>query len=173
MLLALLVTDQNDCFNFFSFLFHDNQFKTILYSVYANQWHVLQVDISNQDHMSSFKDRLQSLPSVAGIVHTAMVLRDEFIKDLTFQSFTEVMGPKIKGKIVGICLFFYLSSTFPRPKLALIYLSIPYKKKTVILDVYFTKHMEKLFPSFYFLNIPSNCFEVVPKSVHLYNIYHT
>ena len=55
--------------------------------------------------MSSFKDRLQSLPSVAGIVHTAMVLRDEFIKDLTFQSFTEVMGPKIKGIIVVICLF--------------------------------------------------------------------
>lgn len=48
--------------------------------------------------MSSFKQRLQSLPSVAGIVHTAMVLRDEFIKDLTFESFMEVMGPKIKGK---------------------------------------------------------------------------
>ena len=47
--------------------------------------------------MSAFKQRLQSLPSVAGIVHTAMVLRDEFIKDLTFESFTEVMGPKIKG----------------------------------------------------------------------------
>ena len=59
-----------------------------------------QVDISNQEQMSSFKHRLQSLPSVAGIVHTAMVLRDEFIKDLTFSSFTEVMGPKIKGAIL-------------------------------------------------------------------------
>lgn len=48
--------------------------------------------------MSSLKDRLQSLPDVAGIVHTAMVLRDEFLKDLTSQSFNEVMGPKIKGK---------------------------------------------------------------------------
>ena len=58
----------------------------------------LQVDISNQTQMSSLKDRLQSLPDVAGIVHTAMVLRDEFLKDLTSQSFNEVMGPKIKGK---------------------------------------------------------------------------
>ena len=59
----------------------------------------MQIDISNQDQMSSFKEQLQSLPNVAGIVHTAMVLRDEFIKDLTFESFTEVMGPKIKGKL--------------------------------------------------------------------------
>ena len=51
--------------------------------------------------MSAFKDQLQSLPSVAGIVHTAMVLRDPFIKDLTFQSFKEVMGSKIKGKFVN------------------------------------------------------------------------
>ena len=58
----------------------------------------LQVDISNQRQMSSLKDRLQSLPDVAGIVHTAMVLRDEFLKDLTSQSFNEVRGPKIKGK---------------------------------------------------------------------------
>lgn len=61
---------------------------------------LLQVDISNQNQMSAFKQRLQSLPSVAGIVHTAMVLKDEFIKDLTFESFTEVMGPKIKGKLL-------------------------------------------------------------------------
>ena len=59
----------------------------------------LQVDISNQTQMSSLKDRLQSLPDVVGIVHTAMVLRDEFLKDLTSQSFNEVMGPKIKGKM--------------------------------------------------------------------------
>ena len=47
--------------------------------------------------MSFFKEQLQSLPSVAGIVHTAMVLRDELIKDLAFGSFTEVMAPKVKG----------------------------------------------------------------------------
>ena len=48
--------------------------------------------------MSSLKDRLQTLPDVVGIVHTVMVLRDEFLKDLTLQSFNEVMGPKIEGK---------------------------------------------------------------------------
>ena len=47
--------------------------------------------------MASLEEQLNSLPNVAGIVHTAMVLRDEFIKDLTFESFSEVMGPKIKG----------------------------------------------------------------------------
>ena len=49
--------------------------------------------------MSSLKERLQSLPSVAGIVHSAMVLRDELMADLTFQSFIEVMGPKINGRM--------------------------------------------------------------------------
>jgi len=49
--------------------------------------------------MASFKEDLQSLPSVAGIVITAMVLRDEYIKDFTFEGFTDCMGPKIKGKI--------------------------------------------------------------------------
>ena len=48
--------------------------------------------------MSSLGDRLQSLPDVAGIVNTAMILRDEFIKELKLESFNEVMGPKIKGK---------------------------------------------------------------------------
>ena len=51
--------------------------------------------------MLALKERLQSLPDVAGIVHTAMVLRDEYIKELTFQRFNEVMGPKIKGKTVN------------------------------------------------------------------------
>ena len=40
-----------------------------------------------------------SLPSVAGIINTAMVLRDEYIMDLKFESFVEVMKPKIKGSL--------------------------------------------------------------------------
>ena len=48
--------------------------------------------------MTAFKDeQLQSLPSVAGIVHTAMVLRDQSLKDLTFEGFSDVLGPKVKG----------------------------------------------------------------------------
>ena len=58
-----------------------------------------QIDISNQEQMATFKEQLQSLPSVAGIVITAMVLRDEYVKDFTFEAFTESMDPKIKGKI--------------------------------------------------------------------------
>lgn len=62
------------------------------------QRHLFQTDISSQTQMSSLEDRLQSLPDVVGIVHTAMVLRDEFIKDLTLKGFNDVMGPKIKGE---------------------------------------------------------------------------
>ena len=58
--------------------------------------------------MSSFKEHLRTLPGVAGIVHSAMVLRDEFVKDWAFESFTDVMGPKIKGNMLicaHICSF--------------------------------------------------------------------
>ena len=57
-----------------------------------------QIDISNQEQMLILKEQLQSLPSVAGIVNTAMVLNDEFLKDLTFDSFAVGMAPKIKGR---------------------------------------------------------------------------
>ena len=56
--------------------------------------------------MSSFKEQLQSFPSVAGIVHSAMILRDEFVKDWTFESFSEVMGPKIKGETKDLAYFY-------------------------------------------------------------------
>ena len=49
--------------------------------------------------MATFREDLENLPSVAGIVITAMVLRDEYLKDFTFEGFTDSMGPKIKGKI--------------------------------------------------------------------------
>lgn len=52
--------------------------------------------------MSTFSKHLESLPSVAGIFNTAMVLKDEFVRDWTFQNFSEVMAPKIKGKITII-----------------------------------------------------------------------
>lgn len=61
--------------------------------------------------MQSLKEQLDSLPSVAGIVHTAMVLRDEFIKDWSFRSFTDVMDPKIKGACHAC--YHYLYSFYP------------------------------------------------------------
>ena len=47
--------------------------------------------------MKSLKVQLESLPSVAGIVQSAMVLNDALIKDWTFEGFTDVMGPKVQG----------------------------------------------------------------------------
>ncbi len=49
--------------------------------------------------MLTFKEQLQSLPSVAGIVNTAMVLKDELVKDLIFESFADSMAPKITGRL--------------------------------------------------------------------------
>lgn len=37
---------------------------------------------------------------MVGIVYIVMVFKDEFIKDLIFESFIEVMGFKIKGKLL-------------------------------------------------------------------------
>ncbi|XP_015775362.1 PREDICTED: phthiocerol/phenolphthiocerol synthesis polyketide synthase type I PpsD-like isoform X3 [Acropora digitifera] len=63
--------------------------------------HIFQVDISSEKKMTAFKvDQLQSLPSLAGIVHTAMVLRDQPLKDLSFEGFSDVMGPKVKGSFL-------------------------------------------------------------------------
>lgn len=49
--------------------------------------------------MATFRGELETLPSVAGIVITAMVLRDEYVKDFTFEAFADSMGAKIKGRI--------------------------------------------------------------------------
>ncbi|PFX28735.1 uncharacterized protein LOC111325863 [Stylophora pistillata] len=64
------------------------------------KFYMFQIDISSQEQMVSLKEQLKSLPSVAGIVNSAMVLRDEYIKDWTFKSFTDVMAPKIKGSFL-------------------------------------------------------------------------
>ena len=73
--------------------------------------------------MWSLQKQLGSLPSVAGIVHSAMVLRDQFIKDWTFESFTDVMGPKIKGDYRR----YFTSHTLIFPLTSLQYLIDPEK----------------------------------------------
>ncbi len=55
--------------------------------------------------MLALKEQLQSLPSLAGIVNTAMVLKDEFLYELTFECFADSMAPKIKGKLQGLLCF--------------------------------------------------------------------
>lgn len=57
-----------------------------------------QADASSSGSMKALEQRLETLPSVAGIVHTAMVLRDELISSLTTANFREVAAPKIKGR---------------------------------------------------------------------------
>jgi len=44
--------------------------------------------------MTTFREKLAILPSVAGIVVTTMVLKDEFLNDLTLESFTDAMALK-------------------------------------------------------------------------------
>ena len=56
-----------------------------------------QADASSSVSMKALEQRLKTLPSMAGIVHTAMVLRDELIPNLKTASFREVAAPKIKG----------------------------------------------------------------------------
>lgn len=68
--------------------------------------------------MSPFKEQLQPLPSVAGVVHSAMVLRDEFVKEWTFESFTDVMGPKIKGNTLIPAYLLLSETTVPRNDIA-------------------------------------------------------
>lgn len=57
-----------------------------------------QADASSPECMKALEQRLNTLPSVAGIVHTAMVLKDELIQTLNINHFRDVAAPKIKGR---------------------------------------------------------------------------
>lgn len=57
-----------------------------------------QADASIPECMKALERRLNTLPSVAGIVHTAMVLKDELITTLNINHFRDVAAPKIKGR---------------------------------------------------------------------------
>ena len=67
---------------------------------------VWQVDISCPQQVKSLHRKLQLLPSVGGIVLTAMVLRDELISSLDMGNFQTVIAPKVKGrKLAPSCSF--------------------------------------------------------------------
>ena len=57
-----------------------------------------QADASSPECMKALQQRLNTLPTVAGIVHTAMVLKDELIPSLNINHFMDVAAPKIKGR---------------------------------------------------------------------------
>lgn len=58
-----------------------------------------QADASSPECIKALEQRLKTLPSVAGIVHTAMVLKDELIPTLDISNFRDVAAPKIKGRV--------------------------------------------------------------------------
>jgi NAD(P)-dependent dehydrogenase (short-subunit alcohol dehydrogenase family) len=59
---------------------------------------ILQADVSNHEQMSAlYTNELANLPSMAGIVLTAMVLHDQLIPQVDSNSFYQVMAPKVAG----------------------------------------------------------------------------
>jgi NAD(P)-dependent dehydrogenase (short-subunit alcohol dehydrogenase family)/acyl carrier protein len=59
---------------------------------------VAQIDVADPDQVEElFRERLPSLPPLAGVVHAAGVLRDGLLTQLTDISFAQVMRPKALG----------------------------------------------------------------------------
>ena len=56
-----------------------------------------QADVTSWKDMNGIRDELESLPAVAGIVFTAMVLKDQLLKDADFRICKKVVETKIKG----------------------------------------------------------------------------
>ena len=56
-----------------------------------------QADVTSWEDMNKIRDELESLPAVAGIVFTAMVLEDQLLKDADFKTCKKVVETKIKG----------------------------------------------------------------------------
>ncbi|XP_048587065.1 mycocerosic acid synthase-like polyketide synthase isoform X2 [Nematostella vectensis] len=56
-----------------------------------------QVDLSSERQMKALELKLRELPSMAGIVHTAVVLNDAFVHNMDLDSFKVVLAPKVTG----------------------------------------------------------------------------
>lgn len=59
-----------------------------------------QADATSWEEMLSIKQELQDLPEVAGIVFTAMVLKDQRIKEADFEICAQVVKTKVQGKFL-------------------------------------------------------------------------
>ena len=60
--------------------------------------HAVAVDVANADQMRALASRFgRELPPLRGIVHSAMVLRDGPIRDLTPDQIRSVLAPKVDG----------------------------------------------------------------------------
>ena len=56
-----------------------------------------QADVTSWKDMNIIKEELESLPPVAGIVFTAMVLEDQLVKDIDLKKCKKVFETKVKG----------------------------------------------------------------------------
>ncbi|XP_028418020.1 uncharacterized protein LOC114542749 [Dendronephthya gigantea] len=59
-----------------------------------------QADVTSWEEMNTVKNELESLPDVAGIVFTAMVLADQFLKKADLKTCRNVVGTKVKGSVI-------------------------------------------------------------------------
>jgi malonyl CoA-acyl carrier protein transacylase len=82
--------------------------------------HVLCADISNEQEVLKIIEQVQtSLPPLLGVIHAAGVLDDGMMQQISWERFTQVMGPKVKGawylhqltQHLSLDFFVYFSST--------------------------------------------------------------
>ncbi|KAI0455320.1 putative polyketide synthase [Xylaria acuta] len=61
---------------------------------------VLPCDIMNERKLQSVHARIcATLPPILGVIQGAMVLHDTLLRNMTFEQFRDVMGPKVDGSI--------------------------------------------------------------------------
>ena len=60
-----------------------------------------QADVTSWKDMNVIKEELESLPAVAGIVFTAMVLEDQLLTQADLKTCSMVVGTKVKGTLFG------------------------------------------------------------------------
>ncbi|GAW19042.1 hypothetical protein ANO14919_085260 [Xylariales sp. No.14919] len=61
---------------------------------------VLPCDIMNEQKLQSVHAHIcATLPPILGVIQGAMVLHDTLLRNMTFEQFREVMGPKVDGSI--------------------------------------------------------------------------
>lgn len=69
---------------------------------------IFQADASSLEQMQAlYADKLVKLPSMAGMVLTAMVLHDQLIPQVDSDSFYKVMAPKVTGMMFKLFIQSY------------------------------------------------------------------
>ena len=65
-----------------------------------------QADVTSWEDMNEIRAELESLPAVAGIVFTAMVLEDQLLKDADLKTCKKVVQTKVKGMFPNMIIYF-------------------------------------------------------------------